>query len=221
MTCEAIELGPQRSEKSLANPRKRVRQAVFCLLLAAGIIAAAGCFAAVLVGDNQPGSASQVTRPNDGRDVRAALDQWAALDQARAELETAEAAIHNLDVQIIRQKSLITQMKVDIAEAHALPTFAADGRRGRHALTNTSYATMPHARQAETASQQISAQLQRNHANLAAAESRVGLLATERVEAEAKRDRSQASLHQAALKLSYTNSEIEELDEDVMRDTAW
>ncbi len=202
MPCEAIEVGPQRSKKSVPNPRKSVRQAAFCLLLAAGIIAAAGCFAAVLVGYSQPGKASQITPLIDGRDFRAALDQWVALDQARVELETAEAAIHNLDVQIIRQESLLAQHKADIAEAQALPTFDHEAGRGD-----------------ETASRQTSAQLQQNHASLAAAESKFESLTTERVKAGAKRDRSRASLHQAALKLSYTNSEIEELGEDVIRDT--
>ncbi len=46
------------------------------------------------------------------------------------------------------------------------------------------------------------------------------VLAAERVKAEAQRDRSRAKLHQAALNLSYTRSEIAELDADVMRDSA-
>jgi multidrug resistance efflux pump len=57
-------------------------------------------------------------------------------------------------------------------------------------------------------------------AQLAAAENMTEVLAAERVKAEAQRDRSRAKLHQAALNLSYTRSEIAELDADVMRDSA-
>ena len=211
MPCEAIEVGPQRSKKSVPNPRKSVRQAAFCLLLAAGIIAAAGCFAAVLVGYSQPGKASQITPLIDGRDFRAALDQWVALDQARVELETAEAAIRSLDANIVPQKSVIAQRRADIAEAQAL------ARDDRTRYQTHDYGTMQRAEHAERASQKTSAQLQ---LALVAAENKIEVLVTERVKAEAERDRSQANLHEAALKLAYTKCEIAELDDDVMRNSA-
>jgi membrane fusion protein (multidrug efflux system) len=214
MTCEAIEVGLQRSGKSLPSQRKTIRQAALSLLLASGTIAAAGYIAPVLIGDHQLVKASQVPAQIDGSDLRAALDQWAALDQARAEFQTAEAAIRSLDAQIVLQKSVIAQQKADVTETHASRTFAREDRTRYH---TPDYGTVQPAQQPETALQRASAQLQ---LALVAAENKIEVLATERVKAEAERDRSRASLHHAALKLAYTKSEIAELDDDVMRDSA-
>jgi multidrug resistance efflux pump len=176
MTCEAIEAGLRRSGESLTSLCKTtIRRGALTLLLAAGIIVATGYIGGVLVGDNQPAKASQVVTRTDYWDL------WATLDKARAELETAEAAIRNLDAQIVLQTSVSAQQKADIAL------------------------------------QQTSAQLRRA---LVAGENEIEVLTTERAKAEAERDRSRASLHQAELNLSYTNSEIAELDDDVLRNSA-
>jgi multidrug resistance efflux pump len=70
---------------------------------------------------------------------------------------------------------------------------------------------------ADMALQQTSAQLRQA---LVVAENKIQVLTTERARAEAERDRSRASLNQAEINLAYTSSEIAELNDDVMRDSA-
>src|SRR3981189_1743090 len=54
-----------------------------------------GYIAEVLVGDNQPVTAGQLLARIDDRDFRSALDQ------ARADVAASEAAVRNLDAEIV------------------------------------------------------------------------------------------------------------------------
>jgi membrane fusion protein (multidrug efflux system) len=208
MMFQGIEIRLPQPGKSLPRPRKSMRQAARNLLLASATILAAGSISGVLIGDSRPVKASQVTRAIDGLDIGVALEQWAALDQARAEFQTAEAAIHNIDAQIVLQKSVIAQQKADIAVTQASRDFVQN-----NALMRTGYAT------AQPTWHQTSGQLQQAQAELVATENEIEVLATERLKAQAERDRSRAKLHQVALNLSYTSSEIDQLDADVMHDS--
>ena len=68
-----------------------------------------GYLAEVLVGDNQPVRAGQVLARIDDRDFRTALNQ------ARADVAGAEAAVRNLDAQIALQQPIIAQETADVA----------------------------------------------------------------------------------------------------------
>src|SRR5580692_232374 len=72
-----------------------------------------GYIAEVLVGDNQPVTAGQLLARIDDRDFRTALDQ------AHADVAASEAAVHNLDAQIVLQQPMIEQESADIAAAEA------------------------------------------------------------------------------------------------------
>lgn len=157
-----------------------------------------GYIADVLVRDNQRVEAGQTLARIDDRDFRAALDQ------ARAEVAAAEAAIRNLDAQLVLQKSVIDQEKADITATQAALKFAQEDHTRYRDLMKTGSGTVQRAQQAESTLREKTAQLQRDQAALIAAQTKVDVLKTERGKAEAQRDRSRAAERQAELNLSYT-----------------
>jgi membrane fusion protein (multidrug efflux system) len=157
-----------------------------------------GYVADVLVRDNQPVKAGQILARIDDRDFRAALAQ------AKAQVEASEAAIHNLDAQTVLQQSVIAQARAGIAATQAGLKFArADAERYRD-LEKTGAASVQRAQQTEAMRSQTAAGLQRDQAGLVAAQSKIAVLATDRAQAVAERDRAAAALQQAELNLSYT-----------------
>jgi membrane fusion protein (multidrug efflux system) len=152
----------------------------------------------VLVADNEKIAAGKMLARIDDRDFRTALAQ------AKAEVGSSQAAVRNLDAQLVLQKSIIDQAKATIAATEASLRFAtADATRYRQ-LTNTGSGTVQRAEQTESIRNQTEADLRRDQASLAAAQSKVAVLTTEREQAVAQRDRSEAAKHQAELNLSYT-----------------
>ena len=157
-----------------------------------------GYIAEVLVQDNQRVRAGQALARIDDRDFRAALDQ------ARADVAAAEAAIRNQDAQAVLQQSIIAQRKADIAANQAQVNFAQqDDQRYQH-LKQTGYGTVQRAQQSEALLRERSAQLDRSQAGMIAAQKKLDVLATERAQTIAARDRSLAAARQAELNLSYT-----------------
>jgi membrane fusion protein (multidrug efflux system) len=157
-----------------------------------------GYIAEVLVKDNTRVKAGQVLARIDDRDFRAALDQ------AQAGAEAAEAALRNLDAQIALQHSVIEQQKANVAATEAKLTFARQENDRYKTLLKSGYGTSQRAQQAAAAFSENEAQLERDRAALVAARKAIDVLATDRGKAEAERDRSRAALRQAQLNLSYT-----------------
>lgn len=222
--------GPEARRRALPS-RKAVKRAVLSLGLAAGVAAAtgygyrywtvgqylestddayvkadyttiapkiSGYIAEVLVEDNVRVDAGQILARIDDRDFRAALDQ------ARADVEAAEAAVRNLDAQLALQQSVINQQKANIAATEASLQFARQDHDRYQALMRTGYGTVQRAQKAAAILREKTAQLQRDRAGLIAAQKKVGVLVTERIKAEAQLDRSRAAERQAELNLSYT-----------------
>jgi len=157
-----------------------------------------GYVAQVLVEDNQPVTAGQVLARIDDRDYRTALDQ------ARADVATAQAAIGNIDAQIEQQKSVIVQAEAAITADQAGVTFAkADAERYR-TLAKEQFATVQQQQQTETRQIQAVAAVQRDRAALAAAQAQVAVLQTARAKAETERKHYDAAARQAELNLGYT-----------------
>ena len=152
----------------------------------------------VLVGDNQTVTAGQILARIDDRDFKVALDQ------ARADVATADAAIRNLDAQIAQQQSSIDQGKAEIASNEASLSYAAADNTRYGDLVKTGYGTVQRAQLAETALREKTAALQKSRAGLMVAERKIDVLASERSKAEAQRERALATQHQAELNLSYT-----------------
>ncbi len=157
-----------------------------------------GYIAEVLVEDNQHVKAGQVLARIDDRDFRTAVDQ------ARAEVGSAQAAIRNLDAQTRLQQSLIEQEKASISATQAALKFAQQDFTRYRDLQRDGWGTVQRAQQAEANQSEKAAQLQRDHAGLVAAQTKLDVIATERAKAEAQLAQNEAALHQAELNLSYT-----------------
>ncbi|HEY0184729.1 MAG TPA: HlyD family secretion protein, partial [Rhodopila sp.] len=157
-----------------------------------------GNISEVLVQDNQPVRRGEVLARIDDRDYRAALAQ------ASADVDAADAAVRNLDAQILLQQSVIEQAKATVAATAAVLKFAqADAMRYQD-LMKTGAGTTQTAQQSVANRDQTTAQLQRDQAGLVAAQNKIGVLVTARAQAVAQREHSVAVRQQAELNLSYT-----------------
>jgi membrane fusion protein (multidrug efflux system) len=153
----------------------------------------------VLVNDNDTVRAGQVLARIDDRDFQAALSQ------AKANLKAAEAAIGNIDAQILLQQSLIDQAKATEAASQASLDFArSDAARSARLISNGA-GTQSQAEQTQSTRDQAAAAVERDHAALVAAQNKVPVLQTQRDQAAAQRDSSAAAVQQAELNLSYTD----------------
>jgi membrane fusion protein (multidrug efflux system) len=152
----------------------------------------------VLVEDNEPVKAGQLLARIDDRDFRTALDQ------AHADVAAAEAAIRNLDAQLVLQQSIIDQEQANITATEASRTFAEQDQVRYLDLMKTGYGTVQRAQQADATLRQEAARLRGARAALAAAQNKVDVLKTDRARAEAQLAHSRAVEHQAELNLSYT-----------------
>src|SRR5262245_27659227 len=136
-----------------------------------------GYIAEVAVEDNQAVKAGQVLARIDDRDYRTALAQ------AKADVESANADIHNIDAQLVEQQSVIAQAEAAIVADQAAVKFAKDDADRFQKLTAGKITSVQDAQRAETIFQQQSAQLQSDRAALTAAHQRVDVLNTARAKA--------------------------------------
>jgi membrane fusion protein (multidrug efflux system) len=157
-----------------------------------------GYIAQVLVRDNEAVRAGQVLAHIDDRDFRAALAQ------AQANVEAADAAVQNTSAQLVLQESLIAQADATVAATEATLRFANADAARYQALVRTGAASVQRTQQTEATRGQLAAQLQRDKAAVVAACGKVAVLAAQRTQAQAERDRQAAAAEQAALNLSYT-----------------
>jgi membrane fusion protein (multidrug efflux system) len=157
-----------------------------------------GYIAEVLVGDNQPVKTGQLLARIDDRDFRTALNQ------ARADVASSEAAVRNLDAQIALQQPVIEQETADVAAAEANLQFAQEERSRYDDLMKSGSGTIQRAQQTDAARREKIAQLQHGKSGLLAAQRKVDVLTTDRAKAVAQLDRARAVEAQAALNLSYT-----------------
>jgi membrane fusion protein (multidrug efflux system) len=159
----------------------------------------AGYIRQVLVSDNDAVKAGQVLARIDDRDFQAALSQ------AKADAKAAEAAITNIDAQIVLQQSVIEQARATIDASQASLDFAvSDAARSARLISNGA-GTQSRAEQTQSARDQAAAALERDRAALVAAKNKVPVLQTQREQTVAQRDRAAAAAHQAELNLSYTD----------------
>ncbi len=156
-----------------------------------------GYIAAVDVADNQAVKAGQVLARIDDRDYRTSLDQ------ARADVAAAAAAVRNYDAQISLQQAEIAQAQATIVTTQAALDFArADAARYRD-LMKTGAGTIQKAQETHAQQDQLTAQLQRDQAALLATQRKIDVLETGKAQAAAQLAHSQAVAHQAELNLSY------------------
>jgi len=221
----------ENTKTSLHPSRRAIKQAALALALALGVAAAvdfghyylttgrylettddayvkadstiiapkvSGYIAKVLVSDNEKVKAGQLLARIDDRDFRTALNQ------ARADVAAAEAAIRNLDSQIELQQPLIQQQAAEVDATEANLKFAQEERKRYDDLMKSGAGTVQRAQQTDAALRAQSAQLLQGKAGLAAANKKVEVLSTQRARAVAQLDHARAVEEQAALNLSYT-----------------
>jgi membrane fusion protein (multidrug efflux system) len=152
----------------------------------------------VLVGDNEHVKAGQVLARIDDRDFKVALDQ------ARADVAAARAAISSKEAQLGVQQTVINAAKATVDVDQATATFAAQENRRYTDLATTGYGSVQNAQQAQSRIASAQAAIARDTANLASAVKQVDLMKAEIVQAQATLARAQAVQSQADLNLGYT-----------------
>jgi membrane fusion protein (multidrug efflux system) len=157
-----------------------------------------GYIAEVLVADNEPVKVGQLLARIDDRDFKTALNQ------ARADVAAAEAAVKNLDAQIELQQPLIQQQAAEVDATEASLKFAQQERARYDDLMKSGSGTIQRAQQTDAALRSQTAQLEQGKAGLIAANKKIEVLSTQRAQAVAQLDRARAVEQQAALNLSYT-----------------
>jgi membrane fusion protein (multidrug efflux system) len=158
-----------------------------------------GYISQVLVSDNENVKAGQVLARIDDRDFRTMLEQ------ARADVAAAEAAVRNLDAQLSLQQPLIEQESSDVAAAQANLKFAEEERARYDDLMKTGSGTVQRAQQTDAALRATHAQLTHAQNGVSAAQRKLDVLDTQRAQASAQLKHARAVEEQAELNLSYTS----------------
>jgi membrane fusion protein, multidrug efflux system len=157
-----------------------------------------GYLTEVLVGDNQRVTAGQVLARIDDRDFKVALDQ------AKADVAAAQAALASKQAQLDIQQAVIAAAKATIEVDIATKTFASQENKRYSDLAATGYGSVQNAQQAQARNAGADAAIMRDKANLVSAEKQVELLKAEIAQAVAAASRAAALQRQAELNLGYT-----------------
>ncbi len=152
----------------------------------------------VLVGDNERVHAGQVLARIDDRDFKVALDQ------AKADVAAADAAIASKRAQLDVQQSVIEAARATLAVDTATQTFAAQENKRYTDLAGTGFGSVQNAQQAQSRHASAEAAVARDTANLASALRQVELLKADIAQAVAASARASALQRQAELNLGYT-----------------
>jgi membrane fusion protein (multidrug efflux system) len=157
-----------------------------------------GYLADVLVGDNERVKAGQVLAKIDDRDFKVALDQ------AKADVVAAEAAVASKRAQLDVQQAVIEAAKATLDVDTAAKTFAEQENKRYTDLATTGYGSVQNAQGAQSRNAGAQAAVQRDVANLVSAQKQVELLKAEITQAIAAAARARAIQAQAELNLGYT-----------------
>jgi membrane fusion protein, multidrug efflux system len=152
----------------------------------------------VLVGDNERVTAGQVLARIDDRDFKVALEQ------AKADVAAADAAISSKRAQLDVQQAIIDAAKATLDVDTANATFATQENKRYTDLAATGYGSVQNAQGAQSRNASALAAIERDKANLASALKQVELLKAEITQATAAAARANALQQQAELNLSYT-----------------
>ncbi|MGB6396225.1 MAG: HlyD family secretion protein [Bradyrhizobium sp.] len=157
-----------------------------------------GYLSEVPVGDNEHVTAGQILARIDDRDFKVALDQ------AKADVAAAQAAVASKRAQLDVQQAVIAAAKATIEVDTATQTFASQENKRYTDLAATGYGSVQNAQSAQSRNAGAQAAILRDTANLASAQKQVELLKAEIAQAIAAAGRAAALQRQAELNLSYT-----------------
>jgi membrane fusion protein (multidrug efflux system) len=156
-----------------------------------------GYISEVPVNDNQPVKAGDVIARIDPRDYQTALDQ------ARANVAAAGAAIDTLTQQIAQQKLVVDQARQTVASDQAALVYSQQDFQRYTDLEHTGYGTVQRAQQAQSDIVQKQAKFDSDKTGIASAEKQIAVLGAQLDQARAALAQQQANEHQAELNLSY------------------
>jgi membrane fusion protein, multidrug efflux system len=157
-----------------------------------------GYISDVSVNDNEFVKAGQVIARIDPRDYQTALDQ------ARANVQAAQATIATLTEQIAEQKLTVAQVQQTVASDQAALIYSQQDFQRYTELEHTGYGTVQRAQQAQADVTQKQAKLDGDKAGVSSAEKQIDVLEAQLAQARAALAQQQANEHQAELNLSYT-----------------
>jgi membrane fusion protein (multidrug efflux system) len=158
----------------------------------------AGYITAVPVTDNQHVAAGDVIARIDDRDYRIALEQ------AEAQVSSAQASIENIDAQVAVQRAQINANQAQVEQAQANLVFARQQATRYQTLAQKGSGTVESAQQYASQLHQQEAALKTAQASFAVAQRQIEALDAQRSSAVASRAQAQAQRDQAQLNLSYT-----------------
>jgi membrane fusion protein (multidrug efflux system) len=158
-----------------------------------------GYLSQVLVEDNPLVKAAQPLAKIDDRDY------VASLDQAKADVATAQADIDNVTATLHQQQAIIAQARATVAVDQANLTYAEQENTRYGTLANQGSASVEMAQQAASRRDTARATLTRDTAAVAAAEQQVAILQAQLAKTKAALQHYEAVQEQAQLNLSYTN----------------
>ena len=152
----------------------------------------------VEVKDNEHVATGQVLARIDDRDFKVALDQ------AKADLTAAEAAVASKRAQLDVQQTVIDAARATLDVDVAAQTFSQQENKRYTNLAATGYGSIQNAQNAQARDAGAAATIERDKANLASALKQVELLKAEIAQANAAALRAEALQRQAELNLGHT-----------------
>ena len=152
----------------------------------------------VLAGDNQHVKSGQVLARIDDRDFKVALDQ------ARADVAAADAAVESKRAQLDVQQGTIDAAQATLDVDIAAQVFTSQENKRYTDLEKTGYGSVQNAQNARARDNTQIAAIARDKANLLSAQKQVELLKAEIAQTVAADTRAKAQQRQAELNLSYT-----------------
>jgi membrane fusion protein (multidrug efflux system) len=157
-----------------------------------------GYVSEVPVDDNQAVKGGELLARIDPRDYQTALDQ------ARANVEAAQASIDTLNQQIAEQKLIVAQANQTLASDRAALIFSQQDYHRYTDLAKTGYGTVQRAQQAQADIREKQATLQHDTTAVQVAQQQIGVFQAQLAQSKATLAQQNAMEHQAELNLSYT-----------------
>jgi membrane fusion protein (multidrug efflux system) len=157
-----------------------------------------GAIVDVPVTDNQLIPAGGILARIDDRDYKAALDQ------AKAQVDQAEATLANLTAQINEQQARIDQAEKQVVQAQATLQFSQQENSRYQDLVKKGAGTEQRAQQASSDLDQKQAALAAAQANATAAQKQIAVLMTQKRVAAGQLEQANATRDQAETNLSRT-----------------
>lgn len=157
-----------------------------------------GYISEVPVDDNQPVKAGQIIARIDPRDYQSALDQ------ARANVEAAQASIATLVQQIDQQKLAVEQAQQAVASDQAAQLFSQQNYDRSTKLARIGAGTLQQAQQATADIREKEAALARDTTGVSVAEKQIAVYEAQLAQAKATLAQQHATQRQAEFNLSYT-----------------